>query len=130
MKFLFFFSILIFFHLHPMQFGTMLHLDCYWGDFESVQRIIDGGCDVNRPNQYGITPLMMAVQMQGELVPAKNYYEIVIGLISIGAKPELKTKDGRTALDLCVQNTGGTPEKIAIRKQIITLLENHMANAS
>lgn len=110
--------------MHSMDVRA-LHDACYSGNMSQVQTCIDYGADVNQKNKYGITPLMMAVQMHNQAIPAQTYYDIVTLLISVGAKPELTADDGRTTIHFCTQNTGGTPTKIAMRKNIKKLLEYH-----
>lgn len=102
-----------------------MHEACYRGNPDDVQWFIDHGYDVNHKNKFGLSPLMMAVQMYNQAVPAQTYYDMVTLLISVGAKPELAAHDGRTAIDFCMQNTGGTPAKIAVRENIKKLLEYH-----
>ncbi|CAN5153365.1 hypothetical protein BH09DEP1_BH09DEP1_4780 [soil metagenome] len=107
-----------------------MHNEYYYGNLKAVQSLIDQGCDINQKNKYGLTPLMMAVQMYYPMVTAQTYYEIVLLLISRGVNFAITTNDGRTVLDICSQNTGGTSETIAVRQEIKKLLEYHMAIAS
>ena len=126
MKALFFFCLILYsptMAMHNTIF--VMHDDCFMGRLDDVQRSIDRGCDVNQKNNYGLTPLMMAVQMYNNAIPAQTYYDMVTLLISVGAKPELAAHDGRTAVDFCMQNTGGTPAKIVIRENIKKLLTYH-----
>jgi ankyrin repeat protein len=126
MKALFFFSSILYSPVLTMHNTIfVMHDDCFMGRLDEVQRFIDRGCDVNQKNNYGLTPLMMALQMYNHAIPAQTYYDIVTLLISVGAKPELAAHDGRTAVAFCMQNTGGTPTKIAIRENIKKLLEYH-----
>lgn len=125
------FNVCIFFSAHAMYNPdwTMLHRACYEGQLAEVERCFDHDPDVNQQNRYGLTPLMMAVQMHNQATPARSYYEIVTALISRGADATLKTNDGRTALDICNQNSWGNPLRMQVASDIKKLLEYHMTNA-
>lgn len=130
MKVFLFFSFIIF------TYSFAMHNACYQGRLKDVQSYVDHEWNVDEPNGYGLTPLMMAVQMLTDFVhtqnypnyrvPPQNYYDIAVLLLRRGAFANAKTKDGRSALDLCEQNTGGTPTKIAVRENIKKLLRSHM----
>lgn len=130
MKIFFFYLILCSPALAMQNSYFFMHDHCYFGRLDAVQSSIDRGCDVNQKNNYGLTPLMMAVQMYNQAVPAKDYYEIATLLFSRGADATIQTEDGRTALDLCTQNTGGSAEKIKIRDDIKKLLRQYMSMPS
>ncbi len=66
-----------------------------WSGLEGVAlELIAHGLDVNSPEYNGYTPLMLAA-MRGQASTVKM-------LLSLGANPAAKNKDGETALDLAI----------------------------
>lgn len=59
------------------------------GDFDTVKKFVEYGCDVNELSN-GLTPLMIAARY--------NKVEIVSYLLQNGARPETKDDRGNTAL--------------------------------
>ena len=72
-----------------------LHWACYFGHLECAKALLGAGADINKQNNGGWTPLMLAA-----------YYgkiEVVRELLKRGAKKEMKDKNGKTAYDLTCQ---------------------------
>lgn len=68
-----------------------------------VSLLIDAGADINRQSEdRGYSPLMDAAQ--------KGDYEMARKLLECGASPDLKSKDGQTALIICA---GRSDEKLS-----------------
>ncbi|KAF5197858.1 Ankyrin repeat domain-containing protein [Thalictrum thalictroides] len=70
----------------------VLHSAARRGDLSAVQLLIDRGYDVNVPDQDDYTPLMLAAK--------EGHYSMCELLISCGARCDVKTARGETALSL------------------------------
>ena len=75
----------------PGGFYT-LHCASRRGDTVSVRHLASTGCDVNIPDGYGYTPLM--------LVAREGHVGVGELLISYGARCDLRTSRGETMLSL------------------------------
>ena len=60
-------------------------------DLKLVKELIEKGADVEYPDSFGCTPIMNAAWVASE--------EIVSYLLSVGANPNHRDKEGKTALD-------------------------------
>ncbi|KAF9600730.1 hypothetical protein IFM89_011417 [Coptis chinensis] len=74
----------------------VLHCAARRGDFDAVRLLISSGCDVNLPDEDDYTPLMLAAK-EGNSSMCKL-------LISCGARCDVKTARGETALSLARNN--------------------------
>lgn len=97
---------------------ALLHHEAYMGNLNGVHYLVNQRANVNYPNCYGLTPLMQAAQMARDIFSPISYLDIVQILLAAGADPRATTKEGKTALDFCEQNTGGPAAKQAIRAEI------------
>lgn len=61
------------------------------GDLSAVRVLLDGGAEINDPNQGGQTPLILAAVM--------GHTEVVAHLIEAGANPQLRDHLGLTAYE-------------------------------
>jgi ankyrin repeat protein len=66
---------------------TPLTLAAGWGHLELTRALIEGGADVNRPDDGGQTPL-------GEAV-GKKHLDVIAALLEAGADPNFVTKEER-----------------------------------
>lgn len=78
--------------------GYLLHLACRIGNLSTVKKLISAKCDVNVQDEYGRSPLHVAV------CSSRNTENIVCYLIQNKADIEIKTKTGDTAAVLAVRN--------------------------
>jgi ankyrin repeat protein len=70
--------------------NTILHLSCEGGFDEIVDYSLDIGLDINKPNDAGDSPLILAAK--------RGDFEIVKKLVVAGAKINHSNKHGNTAL--------------------------------
>ena len=68
-----------------------LHAACAYGHLECAKALLGAGADINKLNNNGWTPLMLAAN--------NGYIEVVRELLKRGAKKDLKNKGGKTAYD-------------------------------
>jgi len=61
-----------------------------------ARELIKRGANVNAQTQHGVTPLMIAA--------ARNVTPMIGLLVQSGADPSIKSKEGKTALDIAEQN--------------------------
>jgi len=72
---------------------TPLWLASHWGNREIVRLLIDAGAEVDQPDYRGTTPLIASTASEEQRI------EPVRLLLAKGAKANLKSIDGETALD-------------------------------
>ena len=70
------------------------------GEVNTVRALLDGGADINRRNETGLTPLILAAM--------KNHKELVQLLVDRGADANARNSKGETALTLAARD--GHPE--------------------
>jgi quinoprotein dehydrogenase-associated probable ABC transporter substrate-binding protein len=68
------------------------------GAVDVAQALIKNGADVNAVSSHGVTALMIAA--------AHDNAPMIGVLMRAGAKPEIKSEEGQTALDIAQQNGG------------------------
>ncbi len=71
----------------------------------TLKSLITAGADVDAANNEGVTPLMRAAE--------RGDAEKAVLLLNSGAKPELKDKDGRRAIDWAQQRSDDAGAKVA-----------------
>ncbi len=71
------------------------------GDLDAVSALLAAGADPKSSNKYGITPLMEACFIGGDVLKQRNP-EIARLLLEAGADPNAVGKDGVTALSLAI----------------------------
>lgn len=77
-----------------------------------IRVLVEGGADVNaRKDDRSMTPLMLAI--------AFNHLESVKLLVTLGARLDLKSKNGKTALALATENK---------KQEIVQFLRSHGAS--
>lgn len=69
---------------------NIVHLACLQGNLETVKEQIENGADLNKKDQFGSTPLQIAVTF--------NRLNIVETLLNAGAEINLTNNDGSTPL--------------------------------
>lgn len=72
---------------------TLLYVASSYNCLDLVQFLISKGADINKPNSYMVTPLMIAV--------IKNHKETVAYLLEHGADPNKQEERGFTCLHYC-----------------------------
>jgi ankyrin repeat protein len=95
---------------------TPLHWASEHGQYTIALKLIENGAPVNVPDQFGRTPLFVAVR----------YPEMVVLLLEAGADPDLPDMFGRTPLHAALQY----PETVALLIGAGASLteEDHMGN--
>ena len=78
-------------------FGQVALHFCAYGHLECAKALLGAGADINKQDNSGRTPLMLAAN-NGKI-------EVVRELLKRGAKKELKNNDGETAYDMKFRNT-------------------------
>ena len=77
------------------------------GDIDSIRLLIEAGADINaRDDMNGATPLIAYL---GCMYPARKFEKVIRLLLDAGADPNIKTKQGWSALDLA---NNGRPKKV------------------
>ena len=74
-------------------YWTALHLASYHGYGDIIQVLLENGAKLNVQNQFGQTPVMMAV--------GENHPKAAELLVKAGADLSLESKKKSTALSLC-----------------------------
>lgn len=87
------------------------------GELVAVQGILSSGVPVNATNQVGGTALMAAC--------ASYRVEVVDYLLRAGADPNIRTKEGQTALHTAVGSSPSMPDR---QRDCVRLLLNHGAD--
>ena len=82
--------------------GGFMHCAAASGQIQSMSQLYYLGASVDRLDGYGVTPLHVAVRLQ--------QIEAIRWLISHGANPSIKDREGRTAAD-CIPNDLSTQQK-------------------
>jgi uncharacterized protein len=74
------------------------------GDIDAVKALVESGANINvQDESYGFTPLMSACE--------HNYIDMVRYLLSKGADPNIRAKDGSTAL---IRAAGNAPDAVEL----------------
>lgn len=96
----------------------VLHCAARRGDLGAVRLLINRGCDVNIPDQDDYTPLMLAAK--------EGHTSMCELLISSGARCDIKTARGETALSLArnSKNAGGSTECVILDELARTFVLN------
>ena len=74
----------------PDPSNTQLLTACFNGDVDAARLALDGGADVNRANEDGVTPLFIACQ--------QGHVDVARLLLDRGAEVDQATEDGVTPL--------------------------------
>ena len=99
--------------------ATPLYIACRGGFYDVVEMMLKFGCDVNAVQHIGCTPLHVASWY--------GHIPIVSLLLKCGARPEIKNRDGRTALDECSEEAG-QPIVNAISNRLQNFLKDVVAD--
>jgi ankyrin repeat protein len=81
---------------------TALHIAIMKGDIDTVKLVIDLGVDLNKPTQYGVSPIFLAVEF-GYFAILKYLCQknvSVHGVVTLTRKELLKTMDGHITIPL------------------------------
>ena len=81
---------------------TLLHIAADDGDLELIRQLAQLGADPNRPNDFGQTPLHIAVDYDIDSATQCNTeinFRTAELLLSIGADPTIPDNSGETPLD-------------------------------
>ncbi|KAL4135538.1 hypothetical protein QTP88_007144 [Uroleucon formosanum] len=86
---------------------TMLHKACDYGHLDIVEYLIQNGADINKKDNFGITPLLCALW--------ENHFKVAKYLIDKGAITNLLTPEGLKYYE-CIEDS----EMINLLKQLET----------
>lgn len=75
--------------------STPLGWACYRGDEEAIELLLEFKADVNKADHMGYTPFLEACR-----VTSKESIEVLVRLMSAGAKTDAKTNDGKGWKDI------------------------------
>lgn len=76
---------------------TALHVACMWGNYKSVETILEAGGQPNPVNQFGITPLLALARMDKGTIHGR--IEAAKKMVAAGADLTIKDPDGQMAYE-------------------------------
>ena len=86
-------------HEYPRDIHETLLMECFMGNAKKVKELIENKANIEARDENGWTPLMLSA-----LAADGNGSECVITLINAGAKLDLVSNNGSSALMLAVEN--------------------------
>ncbi len=100
------------------QLNFMLFQYCDSGDTEAVSKLLEFGAEPDNSNEYGVTPLMYAVQ--------SSSYDLVELLLRNNVNPNKKPFDGNTALIAAVRVGSDSISELLLKYNADVNVQNNL----